>query len=220
MSPVAEFGSLVLETDVDEAVSRTLRLWVPTYLSRFEEERNFSNRHFARPKEYQTTLEDDSFPDKILPSILVTTARTEDLAKDGNGVYLVSFHVVVTAVARGRSPSDARLNASVYGGAARRLLVQHEGLGGFASGVNWASSRLAPVDVSGSNRNLAASINEFNVYVDQVLDSGVGPLLPDPVYDDPDPVNAPNVPYQHPIPGQAPVTEVGVLIVDQSPGSS
>src|SRR3954468_14252533 len=168
--PVADFGPLVVETDVDFAIIKTLRLWLPTYLAQAERERDLAPRVLARPEpvSYSNLLDDDEFPDSRMPAILVTTAQVNNEPEiDGAGVYSVGWRAVVTAVVRGRTPGESRALASIFGGSVRRCLVQQQDLGGFASETRLASgTMLRPVaDSTGPDRYLTPSLTPLTVYV-------------------------------------------------------
>jgi hypothetical protein len=160
MTPFADWGTLLLETDLDRLVIARLRMWLPTYLSRAEDERDLANGLLARPVDgaYENTLEDDTFPDSRLPAVLVTTAQTE-----GN-----------------------REIASVFGGCVRRILIQQQLSDDI--GVLWRASNVAPVvDQTDQGRYLAAALNRFTLLVNEAV-SGDGPIIPtvdDPPYPPP-----------------------------------
>ena len=211
----ADFGPLVVETDVDLAVIRTLRLWVPTYLAQIERERDLANRTLARPtpQSYTNVLEDDEFPDQWMPVVVVTTAALDgDPEMDGIGMIHGGWRVVVTAITRGRTPGEARAIASLLGGAVKRCLVNQQDLGGFASETRLrGGGRVAPVaDSTGQDRYLTAAINNYTVFVDAIVQAGVGPYLPDPEgpYDDPDPAGDPDTPYDPLVPVTTVTTSV------------
>lgn len=196
---IAEFGPLVVETDVDLAVVSTIKLWMPTYLSRVEVERSLGNGFLSRPKPdaFANTLDDDEFTDHPLPAIIVTTASTVARPeKDGNGMHFAAWNVVVSAICRGRTAPESRAMASLYGGCVRRIMLQQQDLGEFAGEVDWTSSNVAPVATTGQGRYLAAGINTFSIYVDEVVQSGTGPLVTDEdtPYPPADPSD-PNTPY-------------------------
>lgn len=183
-APVADFGPLVTNVDVDDAVLDMLKQWMPTYLAQTERERGQSIGRFKRPEEasYASTLEDDEFPDHKLPAIFVTSANTTGQPdKDGDGLYMASWNVVVSSVVRGRRANEARWIAAMFEGAVRRIMVQQ------AMPINgeirWTATNVAPVkDPTPANRPLAAGIGTYVVYVDHVLQEGVGPIevQPDP----------------------------------------
>ncbi len=195
--PVGEFGALVVETDVDVAVVTTLRRWLPMYLAEAERERGLSNRTLARPRpeSYANTLEDDEFLDHVLPAVIVTTAQTRESDTGAEDRYWAAWRVIVSCVVRGRTPAESRAVAALFSGCVRRILVQQQDLGGFAAGVRWVNGNVAAVaDTTDKGRYLTAGINEMTVYVDEVLQGGVGPIVPDPYYPDADPEGAPDAP--------------------------
>lgn len=223
----ADFGPLVIETDVDTAVLTLLARWIPTYLARFEEERGWANRLVARPVKdsYSSYLEDEEFPDYRMPSVLATTSRPDETVRNGDSLWSVGYGVTVSCVVRGRTPGEARMVAAVFGGAVRRALTQQDT--GLASEVRWTGGPgVSPVATStGETRHLAASVNTFIVYVDDVLQGApAGPYLPSPdepstPYTPPDPDGNPDAPYQSLADATSMTVDVqGVPITDQPGG--
>jgi hypothetical protein len=206
---VAQFGTVVIETDVDRAVISTLRLWLPTYLNWMRTSRNLDFRlQYPRPESYQSVLEDDEFPEATLPSIIVTTAQPEgDATKYVDDSYSAAWRVAATAVVRGPTPTLAREYASLFGGAVKRCL-RDQGIPDLGSLV-WRNSNVAPVsDESGENRYLAAGINVFTASVDEVM-TGEGPIGPTEIYEPPDPTD-PEQAYD-------PLATVGRVTFDVTP---
>jgi hypothetical protein len=201
-TPVADWGALVVETDVDREVIAPLMLWMPTYLSQLERERNLSPRLLARPKpeSYQNALEDLNFPDAMLPAIVVTTAQTEGEPEPQiagvDDAYAATWLVRVSAVVRGRTPPECREVAALFSGCVRRILVNQATALGKA---RWLGSLVMPVpdttDTQG--RYLAAGVTRWSVLVDEAI-SGDGPVMPgpdDPPYPPPDPAGNPDQPF-------------------------
>jgi hypothetical protein len=206
----ADFGTMLVETDMDRLVLDQLKLWLPTYLARAESERGLPNRLLARPQSgsFQNALEDDTFPEGRLPGVIVTTARSNDIAKNQNG-YMGAYRCLVSGVVRGRSGQEARELASVWGGTIRRIL-HHQQLADFEGEIRLTGHRVTPVlDGSGDNRWLAAGQNTFTIFADHVL-GGDGPLMPGGPYHDPDPSGDPDAPYD-------PLAEVNEVSVDIVP---
>jgi hypothetical protein len=189
MTPFADWGTLLLETDLDRLVIARLRMWLPTYLSRAEDERDLANGLLARPVDgaYENTLEDDTFPDSRLPAVLVTTAQTEgNPSHMEGGRYAADWRCNVSVIVRGRTPSETREIASVFGGCVRRILIQQQLSDDI--GVLWRASNVAPVvDQTDQGRYLAAALNRFTLLVNEAV-SGDGPIIPtvdDPPYPPP-----------------------------------
>ena len=222
LSPVADFGPIILETDVDEAVYGTLRKWIPTYLTKIELERSFPNKTFPRPpkQSYTNTIEEDEFTDTMLPAVIVTTAAIEARpAKDGDGFYNGGYLCIVSGIVRGPTPPETRRNASILGACIRRVLLQQGDLDGFASETRWESSRIRRINQSSqAGRYLAASSQTFTVYVDKVLNEQNGPWEVDPVYPPADP-DDPDTTYDLPVQVSAVTVEVDGVPVTQTPGA-
>jgi hypothetical protein len=216
-NPVADWGPLVVETDVDSAIIGTLRKWLPAYLGRVEVERGLAAHLLARPRNesYQAVLEDTTFPDAALPAVLVTTAQFTNLTRTGEGMYSAIANATVTVVVKGRTAAEARDVAALLGGSCRRILGKVPDLGGFANGLQVGDSNVRPVadQSDAGDRRLAMSMSQIAVAVDDIMCDLGGPLYSDPIYPDPDPVGSPDQPYD-------PLTSVGdVTIAVTNPGS-
>jgi hypothetical protein len=222
MTAHADWGDLVIETDVDQAVIATLKKWLPQYLAQAERERGLDLRTLARPshESYTATLDEDTFPDPRLPAIIVTTAQTEGIERYGGGQHTVAWRVLVSSIVRGKTPPESRFVASLFGGCVRRVLVHQESLGGFATSVRVVRHAVAPIaDQTDAGRWLAAGINQFVVVVDDVLTGGVGPMEADPIYDDPDPAGHPDEPYDDLATVSRVVVSTTGVPITQEPGS-
>jgi len=190
------WGPLITEVDVDLAVIKTLRKWLPMYLAQVERERDLDVGTLARPKAgaYTNTIEDDEFHDHPLPAIIVTTASTTAApVQTADSSYETAWRVIVSSVTRGRTAPETRALAALFSASVRRVLTQQASLDGFSGGVQWVASGLQPVtDSTDQGRYLAAGINEFVVFVDNVLAPDLGPG--GAPYDPADPENNPDSP--------------------------
>jgi hypothetical protein len=180
----ADFGPLVIATDIDDAIIATLRRWLPTYLWYVEQERGITHGSLPRPvaASFANTLSDDEFPDHILPAIMVTTAGTTEATILADGMYTATFLTTISCVLRGQKPPETRHSASLYEGCIRRALVQNGSLGGAVAKTKYVPTNpmVGPVaDRKRAGRYLAAGMARFHVYVDQIVQQGVGPILPD-----------------------------------------
>lgn len=178
MTPVraADWGPLVINTDVDEMVLGMLSLWLPTSLRQIQRERPLIEP-FDLPKDesYANTLDDDEFPEHILPAVIVTSANTEGTPeKDGDGFYDAAWNVVVSCIVRGRTPAETRAVAALFEGSVRRVMVQADPT--WDGEVRWVASNTAAVaDPTGAGRYLAAGMGTYLVYVDKAVQAGAGP---------------------------------------------
>jgi hypothetical protein len=187
----ADFGPLLIATDIDDAAIATLQAWMATYLGQVEIERGLAPGSLPRPVDssYANTLSDDEFPDHMLPAVLVTTAHTEGSPTImAAGFYNATWRLTVSCVVRGRTPSETRANAALLEGSVRRVIAQQGSLG-IAARSKWVATSVAPVlDRSRAGRHLAAGICEFDVATERVVQRGLGPDSPAP---DPSPVYYP-----------------------------
>lgn len=221
MSIHADFGPLIVETDVDGAVIGTLKLWLPTYLAQAERDRGLASRTLARPKpeSYANTLEDDEFLDHRLPAILVTTASAPAFTRMAGGVYEAIWTVAVSSVVRGDYPSITREIASVFNGCVRLCLTQQGHLDDFANGVRAVSSNLARVsDSTDQGRFLAVGVSAFQVRTENVMDDDLGPVVPGGPYDDPDPAEDPDTPYEPLVNVSSVTTTIEGVPIPETPG--
>lgn len=180
-APLTSWANQFVETDLDRAVILRLRQWLPTYLREAERQRGLPQNTLARPKEgsYQNALEDDEFPDAQLPAVVVTTAATEgDPENNGDRDVFAAWRCNVSVIVRGKTPTETREVAAVFGGCIRAILWQQQL--DLEGEVRWRAGNVAPVaDVTDQGRHLAAAINRFTVYVDGVME-GEGPMVPSP----------------------------------------
>lgn len=195
--PRAAFGPIVTSIDVDEYVLSSLRKWLPTYLTKIEAERGLEPGTLDRPqqKSFDNVIDDDQFPDYDLPSIIVTTAQTEgEPEQDGEGLYYAAWNVVVSAIVRGRNKKETRDLAAYFEGSVRRVLVE-QGIEEDGE-LKWRGANVAPVsDPTGAGRWLAAGMGNYVVYIDRVVQQGVGPYEPGGEYPPADPTD-PDTPYE------------------------
>jgi hypothetical protein len=174
---IANWGPLVVGTDVDDEIIATLRKWVPTYLAQLRIERNLSF-NLARIRTYANTFEGQEFLDHQLPAIVATTANLTAAQGGPNTPHQGTWQSLVACVVRGRSPAATRYLCALYGGTVARVLTQQSG--SVQQGVRYPSMRYEPVvDGTGNSRWLLAAVNEFDVYSDEILQPWGGPDKPD-----------------------------------------
>jgi hypothetical protein len=178
----ADFGELVVETDVDDAVIATLKMWLPTYMTQLELERGLDYR-LARPRQesYANAIGDDEFLDHALPAVIVTTAQTDgmpDIMSDGS--HIASWSVRVSCIVRGPTAAQTRYNASLTSGSVRRALVQHSSLDGAVHTLRWKASRITPWrEKSAAGRFLVIGATDFTIWTDNAVKATLGPSAPD-----------------------------------------
>jgi hypothetical protein len=124
-NPVADWGEIVVETDIDRALILRLVMWMPTYLTHTETARNLAPHLLARPnlESYQNALEDDTFPDGRLPALVVSTARTVRWTgssvlpfpdASGQGRFLAAAMNTFTVFVDQTLTGDGPISAEIY----------------------------------------------------------------------------------------------------------
>jgi hypothetical protein len=180
-----DFGPIVTAADVRNAVQSTISLWSRTYLDEMARRDGQSTRSSDQTptlpdfRSYPDAFEAVGFPEDQLPSCaLIVPGLTRKPERKGRGAvtapWSVGVGVVVSAPDRART---IRL-AELYTAAVRTLLVQHPSLGGFASGVTWLGERFTPPGGPAGQRTFVAGVLQFEVTVDEVVDTGQGPTQP------------------------------------------
>jgi hypothetical protein len=174
---IANWGPLVIGTDVDDAVLATLRTWMPTYLRQLHDERNMSF-NLAKPRTYANTVQGQEYLDHQLPAIVCTTANLQATLGGVNTPYQGQWQSLVAVVLRGKTPAATRYLAAMYGGTIARLLMQQHGA--VADELHYQGLRYEQVpDATGQGRWLLAAVNQIAVFSDEVLQPWGGPDIPD-----------------------------------------
>ncbi len=175
-------GPIILPQHVKDAVARTIRAFMETYLAEVERAAGLDPRSLLVPKPGSyITREDDrleDWPESQLPAVIIMSPGTaERPAVDGDGEYAARWAVNVAVVASGNSQLATSDLAGYYAGAVRALLVQQGTLQGFANGTTWKGERYGDLPAD-ARRTLATSIEVFEVRVENVVTRGLGPRKP------------------------------------------
>lgn len=184
MSALAEWGPLVVATDVDDAVIDVIRKWINTYLSQAELERSLGDHALKRPRPANiiNALTVAEFMDNALPAIVVNTTNTSSTPIVMAGGDTTAFwRATISCVVRGKTQPATKWHASLYEGCVRRLMVQRaQKEHGLITDCRWESTLVQPVaDTSGAGRWLAAGVGQFTLGVDVAMNGVVGPSVPD-----------------------------------------
>lgn len=176
---IADWGPLVIATDVDEAVLAALQKWLPTYLIELGTERALGYI-LPKPNSYANTLDLDELMDHQLPAVVVTTANTTKTVGGSNFIYQAVWTVTVSVIVRGRRPPESRKTAALFEGAIRRAFLHKcRQTAGPLNDPHWIGTRVAPVaDSTGKGRYLAAGIGTYNVSTDAAAKGFGGPDVP------------------------------------------
>ncbi|HTG23804.1 MAG TPA: hypothetical protein VK681_27470 [Reyranella sp.] len=181
------FGPLVSPEDVIDAVTATLRIWMPEYLADRERKTGLERKAIPRPptpQSYHGGTDFESWIGAEVPEVMVT-AKPSGQPEIGSYGYTQAYAVGLGCLCVGvgglfaeRAEDDARIMAGHYG-AASMLLVQQPDLGGLAERLRMTA--LPEVTFPDPERRaIQQSITEFEVWVPQVIKEDAGPLGPNP----------------------------------------
>ncbi|MGZ4530809.1 MAG: hypothetical protein ACXVXP_00485 [Mycobacteriaceae bacterium] len=180
MSDVQTFGSLVLGTDVSDAVTLTLQTWFPTYLAMMDRRLASLNLgSLPAPGSYVTSSDPRHWPEDQPPAVVVAVPGTLGQPKrDGSRNYRAFWDVrVIVFVTASDRESTERL-AKYYGAAVRLLLLNKGSLGNFAAGTEWYGEFYETKIADRDQRTLGSCENRFSVDVRDVVRALGGPPAP------------------------------------------
>ena len=175
---IADWGPLVIATDIDDAAIELCRIWMPTYLRRFGQERGLGF-NLALPRSYGDVFAGQEFLDRQLPAVVAVAARGTSMRGGQAHAYEGIWSLELATVVRGKRPAATRFLAAVYEGITRRLIVQQAG-GTPLNHVSPTGMRFEQVpDGTKEGRWLLAGVSVFEVRTDKIVAPTAGPDVPD-----------------------------------------
>ena len=175
---IANWGPLVISSDIDDHVLAAVKTWMPTYLKQIYKERNLTVKP-ALPRTYAATFMGQEFLDHQLPAIIATTAQSTAMVGGSNMLYDGVWSLRLATVLRAKRPPVTRYLASLYEGVVRRLVLQ-QARGGPCNDIKYAGMRYEEVpDVTGAGRYCLAAISTFDIFTDAIVQPYAGPDVPD-----------------------------------------
>lgn len=175
---VADWGPLVIATDLDDATMAQLRKWMPTYLRRVVSERSLPF-NLALPRTYGNTFAGQEFLDHQLPAVVAVAARGSSMRGGPNKAYEGIWTLEVATIVRGKRPPATRFLAALYEGVTRRIMVQQAGGTPLDHVVPTAMRYEQVPDGTKQGRWLLAGVSVFEVRTDKIVAPSAGPDIPD-----------------------------------------
>jgi len=180
---------ILTEDQLEDAVVLTLKRWVGGELSIIEQQLGLQIGYYQRPRSYEVRNRFDSWPEEMLPRIIVVSVGTDDEpAKDGRRVYRANWDIGVTCVVSSTDQVHTRRYAYRLGAAVRAVLADKPSLdlalGGRVRGVEWLGVRNNEVpDPEPGDRTIWASRQAFRIEVGDVLTMSGNIVVPEPPTD-------------------------------------
>lgn len=185
---MSQFGRIISDDQIENAVVDTLRKWMPTYLAEVERQRDLQPGFYQRPADssYILHTDFDKWPEEMLPVVeVISPGVDDDPPRKGAGTYHANFMIGVICIVSASGQVESRRYAHRMGAAVRAILTQKasldQQLDESVYGTAWLGERNNELP-SDSERSIWAIRQLFLVQVSTVLERG-GPINPDPLPD-------------------------------------
>jgi hypothetical protein len=189
------FGTTIDGSDVEAALLRHLRAWMPTYRAELLRQKDpaeeiWANRDNVPEIQSYTVVHEanEKWPEDHLPMLLAYSPGLGQPPRgEGDGTFSGRYLCILTAIASGKGMADTKLLARLYASAARLAVMQHPGLNGGEAdadftngdGVAWIDHQNYPITKGvDAERNLMGVSDTYLIGVDQILNRDGGPLAP------------------------------------------
>lgn len=174
----AVFGPIVVASDVEDALTETLKLWLPTYLAEMERLTARAPGDLPEIRSYSKVNRFRRLPQEQLPAaVVVSPGLASAPVVFGDGKIGAWWRLGVAVVCSGSTAEASNELAKLYGAAIRTLLVQRPDLGGAASALTIVSELYDDVPADYLEVGATAQV-EIDVFVDQISDNTRGPSAP------------------------------------------
>lgn len=186
MSATNIFGTIVTGKQVRVAMKDHLQAWFPSYIAEIGREDGRDGGALPLFRSYVSRLDmpEGRYAEDQMPScVIVAPGLVEEPIKK-SGMYIARWGVSVGAVLSGQDFENTFELTELYAAAIRSSVVQHPGLGGFATGTDWLSERYDEIP-NEMQRTLGAGSVQFVVEVQNAVNPKDGPDAPltDPIFD-------------------------------------
>lgn len=173
------FGPVITGNDVENAVTDTLKLWMPTYLAEMERVSGRDPGVLPAPRSWSTVSTFYQYNDQQLPAAIVVSPGTDgEPERRGDGTYTAVWDVVVAILVKGQDAANANELAKLYAAAVRMIALQKGSLGGFAAGTDWFGETNDEVPPDYLPVGWVTGV-PLRVRVDGVVTAFGGPATPD-----------------------------------------
>lgn len=177
------FGPIVSDDMIEDAVTFTLKKWVPTSMRVLEEQLELEVGHYLRPRSWEVHGDFDKFPEELMPAVVVVSIGTDDTpVKRGNRMYEARWNIAVADFASSTDLTKSRRMSYRLGAAIRAAMTWRQSLDGQLDGrivgVDWTGSRNGEFPVNGE-RTVWGTRQTFSLTIENLMQFGGGPPAPD-----------------------------------------
>lgn len=190
---VSIFGAISIATDLEQAVLDTLEKWFQTYLIEFELQtglikKNTDATHYPLPKSWLKADQVDRAAADAMPSIVVVSPGLSGRnapRQEGDGSFRVFFSIGIGVFVGANNRPDTMHLVRVYTAIVRTILLQHQGLGGFADGCQWLDESYDNNFPFTDDQSISAGQVVFEIEVAGIVNRYGGPAAVEPTSDMP-----------------------------------
>jgi len=184
-SVAAQFGRILVPSQIEEAVTATLQKWFPTYLAEIARQMNVNRNIFPQPQNYTSRNSFDAESGEKLPKVVVVAPGLQDPpTRVGGGLYTARWRLGVGVAAAGKDEQSSNLRVKAYGAAARTILPQQQAdvdaaLGGGIVQIMWINETYDDLpQIANQHQLFKAASLWFFVDVENVMSHWKGPEAP------------------------------------------
>lgn len=189
------YGPIITSSDIEDAVTATLRRWLDTMLGEVERQSNerWGLREIQRPKSWQLVTDYKSnTADRRLPCIAVE-AGPEELSYGADGAVNSQMGLTVIVIAKGQTRDKTRETVAGLVTGILLTLHKHGDLDGFAVGTALGAINRDAISPEKA-KTVAGTTIAIAVMTDNVASRFGGPIEPDEPAPDPLPPTSPEDP--------------------------
>jgi hypothetical protein len=171
------YGPIVTGQDVRDAAEATIKLWLPAYLAEVGRQKALdSPLPLFRSYNPALTFSDRAEYEQLPQCIIVAPGLAAPPRRDGRA-YEATWAVGVGIVAMADTWEHTLVLGELYAAVVRSIMVQHRSLGGVATNTVWTDEKYDQIEGDNESELVGAIVN-FDVTVENVVDSGAGPTSP------------------------------------------
>jgi len=180
-------GPLVSTWDVEQAVIKTIKVWLNVYLAEVEEQRGLQRGSIGRPPTPESihggTEEAIAWKQDELPAVIVVVVPNGEPEVSASVGYVQAYEVTVYCIGMGdegvqqTQPEDSARQQVAHFGAAVMALLQHGELQQELPQLQWVRMTSAPKPEvpETEKRREQACVTIFSIWVAPIIEQQAGP---------------------------------------------
>lgn len=176
------FGAILVDSDIEEAVTATLKRWFPTYLAEIARQQNISPNLVPKPANdaYTTRNSFDVEKGEKIPKVVVLSPGMLGTPTKTGESYRGVWSVGVAVAAAAKTEELATMMVRCYGAAVVKILTDKQKLDGSISVVNivWTGASNDDLPIPSPHMLYKAASRLFSIDVENIYRLTGGPAEP------------------------------------------